>query len=108
MSVPVITLSTERLKNFSFLSLCGKTQLDSKTTLGPSTQLVTTTMCLPDVEDMTHLSVCLHYIQNQPHGKTTLLLHINVFLHINNIMSSKDLIHQLLLHLLVVKRQVLA
>lgn len=40
ISVPVITHCTERtLQNFIFLSSCGKTQLDSKTTVCPSPQL---------------------------------------------------------------------
>lgn len=47
------SLPTKRLlQNFS--SSCGKTQLDSQTMLGPSSQLVTRTMCVPDVEDMRH------------------------------------------------------
>lgn len=33
-------------------------------------------MCMPDVEDMSHLSMCLHKTQKWPHGKLTVLLHI--------------------------------
>lgn len=88
ISVPVITHSTGiPLQNFIFSSSCGKTQLDSKITLCPSSQLVTTAMCLPDVEDVSHLSMCLYYSQNLPHGKLTLFQHINVFFSIYNTVS---------------------
>lgn len=76
------------LQNFIFSSSCGKTRTDSNSRPGPSSQPVTTAMCSPHVEDMSHLSVCLQSIQRRPHGKLTLLLHTVVFSLINNATSS--------------------